>query len=368
LTKQIHIVALDVPYPADYGGAIDMYYRIKALSNLGYDIHLHCFEYGRGKQDHLNTLCKNVIYYKRKKSIFNFLKKSPFIVNTRANSELLENLKSIDAPIIFEGLHSTYFLDHEGLKGRTRIVRTHNIEHEYYAHLASQSTGWKAKFFQSESKKLAKYESKLSSASCIWTIKAGDQAYFSRYTRNSYILHPCIALSNTEASLETKSYVLFQGNLSVPENDQAVRWLCSEVFSYSDHQFIVAGKNPSENLINTVEQQGGSLIANPSHEKMSELINKARIHVLWTQQSTGVKLKLIRALQSNGHVLVNSLMVEGTDLAPICNVLNDPKEWKEAIDHKIKYPLESHAHDHRVKHLTEVFNAEKNLKRLLEKL
>ena len=46
---QLHIISFDVPYPPDYGGAIDVFYKLKALNQEGVKIHLHCFEYGRGK-------------------------------------------------------------------------------------------------------------------------------------------------------------------------------------------------------------------------------------------------------------------------------------------------------------------------------
>ena len=65
MDDQFHIVSFDVPYPPDYGGVIDVFYKIKALSELGVKVHLHCFEYGRGQQNELNKICSSVTYYKR---------------------------------------------------------------------------------------------------------------------------------------------------------------------------------------------------------------------------------------------------------------------------------------------------------------
>ena len=31
----LHVIAFDVPYPANYGGVIDVFYRVKALSEAG---------------------------------------------------------------------------------------------------------------------------------------------------------------------------------------------------------------------------------------------------------------------------------------------------------------------------------------------
>ena len=41
--KELHIISFNYPYPPSYGGIIDVYYKIKALSDLGIKIHLHCF-------------------------------------------------------------------------------------------------------------------------------------------------------------------------------------------------------------------------------------------------------------------------------------------------------------------------------------
>ena len=55
--KHLHIISFDIPYPPDYGGVVDVFYKIKALSLLGIKIHLHCFEYGRKHAAVLNELC-----------------------------------------------------------------------------------------------------------------------------------------------------------------------------------------------------------------------------------------------------------------------------------------------------------------------
>ena len=41
--RQLHIVAFDIPYPPNYGGVIDVWYKLKALHAKGIKIILHCF-------------------------------------------------------------------------------------------------------------------------------------------------------------------------------------------------------------------------------------------------------------------------------------------------------------------------------------
>ena len=108
--KHLHIVALNIPFPANYGGAIDIYYKVKALHEIGYTIHLHCFEYGRKRAEQLNSICESVHYYPRKMHWVNLLSKTPFIVKSRTSTQLLDNLIAKPFPIIYEGLQAAPFL------------------------------------------------------------------------------------------------------------------------------------------------------------------------------------------------------------------------------------------------------------------
>jgi len=135
--KTIHIISFDIPFPADYGGVIDVFFKIKTLRSLGLNIILHCYEYGRKRQEELEKYCQKVYYYERHISKTNLFKTKPYIVASRNSKELLDNLLKDNYPIIFEGLHSCFYLDEKQLKTRKKIVRTHNIEHEYYNNLAS---------------------------------------------------------------------------------------------------------------------------------------------------------------------------------------------------------------------------------------
>src|SRR5258707_923057 len=97
----LHIVALDVPWPVNYGGVVDLFYKLKALHQLGVKIHLHCFtQSGREPQDELNKYCVSVHYYLRKKNISSFSLYLPFIVKSRKNEELITNLNKDDHPVL----------------------------------------------------------------------------------------------------------------------------------------------------------------------------------------------------------------------------------------------------------------------------
>lgn len=47
MDKYLNIVSFNIPYPANYGGVIDVYYKLEALRACGVKLILHCFEYER---------------------------------------------------------------------------------------------------------------------------------------------------------------------------------------------------------------------------------------------------------------------------------------------------------------------------------
>lgn len=331
--SHIHVVSLDVPFPPDYGGVIDIYYRLKGLKALGFYVILHCFEYGRGTNHDHRAVADEVYYYPRKKSLWTNFKTAPFIVASRKSEALTNRLLQDDFPILMEGLHCTSILQDERFKDRTKWVRIHNIEWQYYEALshATKST-WKKTFFKTESKKLKKYEAELQKADALFCLSETDSAYYA--SKNCTVYNWPVGCEFEPFFAEkTEDFALFHGNLSVGENEKALRWI---IQTWSEKQLkmplVVAGKNPSVALKKFVTAfPFVTLHANPSQEVMKELIHKAEVHVLITFQSTGVKLKLINALLQGNRCIVNPLMVEGTNFDAFCEVVDDAEELANAI-------------------------------------
>lgn len=368
MSKSIHIIALDVPFPLNYGGAIDMFYRIKALHTLGYKITLHCFEYGRGEPKELEKYASKVIYYPRKKSVLDWLSSTPFIVKSRQNNLLLQNLKRDNSPIIFEGIHTTSFLTDAELKNRIKLVRCHNIEHDYYNALAQRASGLKSIFYKSEAKKLAKYEAVLSEASALLVIQNKDLEHFNKINPNTHLLPASLPEIEVTEHRIVKDYMLFHGNLSVSENDYAAQWIIQNVSTKVEGiPLIIAGLNPSIELQNLCTINGIDLRSNLSQSEMDTLVSEAKIHVLYTNQATGLKLKLLSALQSNGAVIVSSEMISGTELGEHCLIANSAHEFVKHIQDCNLEPLNADAISKRMAQLNKTYNTVNNCK-LIEQL
>lgn len=365
--KRLHIVSFDVPLPADYGGAIDVFYRLKALHELGVKITLHCYEYGRGESKELEQYADSVIYYPRRKRLMDVLDKLPFIVKSRSSRTLMQNLLLDTDPILFEGLHTTFMLNDARLKDRIRMVRTHNIEHEYYGSLAKVATGIRKKFYQSEAKKLKSYEPRLKFATHIFAIKEDDALYFKKYADNTFVLPACASVESGERE-DSLPYCLFQGNLSVPENEQGLLWLIDNVFAPYNltNSLKVAGKSPNEVIIRQCSKHGIELISNPDEVQMQQLIQQARVHVFYSDQDTGVKLKVVNALRSPGAILANIKMLRGTKFEHLCDETNTPESFVERINLHLQSPVSEIDLAKRNAFLEEHFNPIKNCRQITD--
>lgn len=354
----INIVSFDIPYPANYGGVIDVFYRIKALSELGVKIHLHCFYSDRKKSAELDKYCVSVTYYKRKKSVFNALKSLPFIVSSRRNPELEKNLKFNDYPIFFEGLHTTWLLAEDAFPDRIKMVRTHNVEHHYYKSLAKAETGFAKKmFFNSEARKLKRYEKVLEKADAIFSISDTDSAYFKKRFKNVELVPPFHPYPKPIYLEKALLYAFYHGNLTVPENCDAVRFLINEVFAYLELELVVAGKGAeSFGKSEFPETDKVRFMGDVSDEEMLDLARNASLHVLPTFQATGFKLKLIYSMLTARHVLVNSKMIEGTGAAPYCSTAETAEEFRAQILRLAYEPLDKSEFEGRINFIERAFS------------
>jgi len=331
----INIISFNVPYPANYGGVIDVFYKIKHLHKNGIKVHLHCFDYGRGKQTELEKYCETVHYYKRQTGVFSFLSLTPYIVKSRVATDLKTNLLKNDFPILFEGLHTSFLLTDNAFKTRFKILRATNIEHDYYSYLAkAEQHFFKKIYFSIEAWKAKKYEPVVQHANLILVVSKTDDVYFKQqYPNIKTVFIPCFH-SGEEIDIQRGKgdYVLYHGNLGVPENEAAALVICNEIFNTLNTPLIIAGLNPTKKLSSTINKYKNiQLVENPSESKMQELIAHAQINLLYTHQPTGLKLKLLHSLFKGRFCLANSTMLSGTTLTTLCEIADTNEAFKAKI-------------------------------------
>jgi hypothetical protein len=366
--SELHILSFDVPSPPDYGGVIDVYYKLKALKKAEVKVHLHCFQYGRKADRILNDLCVEVCYYPRKTAKSLLFNTYPYIVLSRNSPELRKRLLEDELPVLMEGIHSTYLLNDPAFASRQIIVRTHNVEHDYYENLARvEKNIFKRYYFYNEAGKLLKYENVLKKADGIAAISEPDYKHFREVHNNVFCISAFHPFDDVKIKKGRGDFAFYHGNLSIGENNEAALYLVQKVFDDLPYKLVIAGNKPSEELKKAVK--GNALIELHDYlppEKIHKLISNAQCNVLPTFQSTGIKLKLLAALHSGRACIVNTPMVENTGLEPLCIIANDPHEMKKQITNTMETDFPSHDTERRKAILSDKFSNKKNAVKLLE--
>ncbi len=369
MDKHLHIITLDVPWPADYGGVVDLFYKLVWLHKLGIKIHLHCFSGGRAPQDELDKYCDSVHYYTRKKFPAGISLPLPYIVSSRNDAELLKNLQQDSYPVLMEGVHCTWLLYKGALKNRKVFVRLHNVEYNYYRKLAANEKNFGKKiYFGIESFLLKRYEKQIAGKAVFWTVSREDEAVYRKElgARNIDFLPVFLPWHQVNTHFDKGCFCLYHGNLSVNENVRAVEWLLTEVFNNLSIPFVIAGRNPTERLGELVHRNNHCcLVANPSEKEMQDLIKKAQVNVLPSFNNTGVKLKILNALYNGKYCLVNNAGADGAGFESLCRIANTAEEFKQAVSMLYNQPYIDDNAQERQQVLDAIYNNEKNALRLI---
>jgi len=330
----LHIVSFDVPYPADYGGVMDVYFKLKALKEKGLAVALHCFHYGRSEHEQLNTLCAAVYYYPRKTGLISQLSATPYIVSSRNHPSLLEQLAKDEAPILFEGLHTTYYLGHPKLQGRKTAVRVHNLEANYYKALSKQTGNlYKKSYYHIEAQKLKYFDKRLAKADVLFCLSKKEQGHYQAIhsdARYLPVFHPFI---KRESSLikHILNQAVYFGNLAVEENIEAVGFLL-ELFNELDYPLKIAGRGADSELVKKMTNcRQVEYLGELSDSDLNRLIAESKVCCLPTPQATGIKLKWVQALFQANVIVLNQKMLVDEQFQEYCRLAENNQEWKAQL-------------------------------------
>ncbi|MDQ3278626.1 MAG: glycosyltransferase [Bacteroidota bacterium] len=336
MSDHIHIVCLDAPSPPDYGGAIDMYYKIKALGEIGKKIVLHYYNYNPVRHTRgLENYCTEIIAYRRKRFATSLPLSTPFIVKSRENKALVDRLNKDRHPILLEGLHCAGLVPL--IQNRKRIIlRMHNEEASYYRHLANTETSFlKMLYFRQESRLLANFQKQMDKHIPLACLSESDMEQCRKeYGFKRLFFLPCfLPWQSVNSQPGRGEYCLYHGNLSVSENEEAAIWLIENVFSEVPAPFVIAGKSISTKVAAKAKKHANiKLVNNPPIDEIDALVRDAHIHVLPSMNRTGVKLKLLNALLNGRFCITNQSGVMGSRIEEGVIVAETKGEWKTAIE------------------------------------
>lgn len=333
--KTLHIVSFDNPYPPNYGGVIDVFYKIKALSEIGYTLHLHCFVKEIPSEfDELKQFCKSIYFYETTQNPFHFFSALPFSVISRGNSKLGTNIAKIDAPILFEGLKTTCLVYDVRLQKHKKFLRLHNIEHNYFKGIAKSEEGFFKKMaLYWESRKFKKYETILKAFDKIFTLSEFENEIAVKYCENSFYI-PVFHGNERVLQLEGfGEYAIYHGDLNTSDNRKCVVFLI-DVFKKLPNQKLIIASGSNEDFV----QNCIGTSANIQFVKLNDfahlkaLLEKAHISISWSFQKSGTKLKAINSLYNTRFCIINENVIDDAVVADLCVMAKNEEELMFQIE------------------------------------
>ncbi len=330
--KQLHLIAFNNPYPPNFGGAIDMFYKIKALSSLGVKLYLHVFYNDRDDVSGLEHYCEKLYLYKQNRSFTNHLGMLPFIVKSRYSKALIANIKKIKAPILFESLRTCNSLIHQNFDVKT-AVRCHNIEYDYSWGLYKSENKVLHKLAHLfEGYKQKRFEGVLNKADILFNISKFENDYFSKYKNSASIYLPVFQGNETIVSKNGfGDYALYHGDLSSADNLKSALFLI-EVFKPLGKPLVIAsavGNDAIKRAISNFPNITFSKIETDT--QLMHLIQYAHINTLYSFQRSGTKLKVFTALFHGRHCMLNKNMVDDENILAICTVAEDKETYRRKV-------------------------------------
>ena len=349
--------------------------RISMFRKMGVAVHLHYFSYNeRGTPNELNQYCESIHIYERRTGRRGLSAKLPYIVASRISTELAENLRKDNHPILLEGIHCTGILPLLDLGNRKVVVRMHNDEAAYYRELArAEHSFWKKIYFRRESRLISQYTGQLPDQCLYACITAADAAHLHQEVPRAPVRYiPAFpSWQKVRGEEGAGTLCLYHGNLSVPENEEAAMWLLKKVFNRVKKPFVIAGKRPSRRLLKMAHlYQHTCLVADPTDAELNDLIRKAHINILpcFNREMTGMRLKLLHVLFEGRHCIVNEPMVRGTGLEAACHVATGADAFASVIMQLYHQPFTPEEIRLREHLLGDTFNNERNCREFIQYL
>ncbi|KAA2221495.1 glycosyltransferase family protein [Chryseobacterium sediminis] len=334
--KELHIISFNYPYPPSYGGIIDVYYKIRALSDLGIKIHLHCFvdKIPATVDPEVEESTENIFFYEKKKNPLLYFSGIPFAAAIRDSETLLKNLEKIKAPILFEGLQTTYISKLLKGKGHQLYLRHHNNETEYYKGLSlSEKNIFKKIVYRIESLKHKGYEKKLLKRfDAVFCLSGKEYNEVEIYSKNARLI-PIFHGNQLVKQLDKKgNYFLFHGDLTTADNKKALIETIDLFKTLPQYKLVVASDRASEDIKRRISAiQNITLTPIQTTEKLHNLLEDAHANILLSYQNSGTKVKLFNTLYNSRFVIINGNITDDPVLKSLCLYGADMAEIRQQI-------------------------------------
>ena len=334
MADHIHIVYKKAALSSISGDQTDLVHMVKALKEIGQNIHLHCFYPERIQLDSIAMDCQKIHAYC---STLKGHPHKPSFIKEEIN-RLKDNLMHDDAPIIFHGFYSSVLhLDFIGLEDRRILIRLLREEPAYLLNLA-KVTPWgmmKFRYLNEYIRSLGKYKQLLQKTIVVSSFSLGKKA------RNSRTISSFKGQITPFFKEGNGSFCLYFGDLSKMENEYTARWLLEHIFNKLEIPFVVAGSNPTASLEQAAHvRMHTCLVSNPSDLELSELIKKAQVVLMPSFIEQQSQDNILKSLLWGRHVLVNNKATQESAFARWMEIAETPELFRAKIESLFAQPFQ----------------------------
>ncbi|MEC0090684.1 glycosyltransferase family 4 protein [Paenibacillus macquariensis] len=340
---KILVVCSDFPYPADHGGRVDTWGRIKVLAELGWTIHLVVC----GKQVPTPSDMKVVYRYvediklcDRRSKLTDMLHVVPMQVQSR-NELRHVNIDEDYDYVLLEGDYVYPILNNPLVKHANVILRVHNDEAVYFKALARSTHNAIHKlYYHMESSKFSILQKKMrKKVDKYLFISNKEFEIFHRLypaTHSLFLPPPVTKETFLESTFDSK-HVVFIGSLFMPNNREAIVWYLEHIhplmLKEPDYKFIVAGNSRKQSLSWLDSYDLTNVIVHDTPESLDDIYKQGYLFVNPMRNGAGVKLKTIEAIQNGLPVISTSIGYEGTGLVDNEHIMvaDSPEEFYRRI-------------------------------------
>ncbi|WP_168121089.1 glycosyltransferase family 4 protein [Paenibacillus sp. HB172176] len=349
------IACSDFPYPADHGGRVDTWGRIKVLSELGWQIDLVVCGKTTPTAEEKEVVLRYVADIRlcdRRSRILDLLHPDPLQVRSRT---ALRHVK-LNGPydyVLLEGDYVYPILDNPEVRSDMAILRVHNDESIYFKALARSSSHPLHKLYYTiESGKFVRHERKLRSRidkHLFISNKEFEKFRMGNETASSRFLPPPVTSGSFRSNSFASKQVVFIGSLFMPNNREGIEWYLTHVheklLENPEYSFVIAGNSRGGSLDWLKRYNLSRVVVHDSPESLDGIYEQGCLFVNPMQNGAGVKLKTIEAIQNGLPVVSTSVGSEGTGLLHKEHIMiaDDPQKFCSSIQQLLDSKADSEA-------------------------
>lgn len=381
--NNLAILAPEAVYPANTGGRIVVFNKIKYLLKNGYNVTLFCIvdsdEEAKVQDVAMAKLGVKSYSYNRntfkKRNLINTLK-YPYAVASRDNEKLKQDLRALVEQDCLDVIDIEFpqmavnILDIDIIREKkiNIILNQHNIEYRAMKSISKAlHNPVKHAIFQFEASRLKKFEEKIYNSGLVngYTFVSMEDLRIFR-EEHPQIKIPCKVFSigaedHGDVAHRDSSNVVIVGKMSYQPNIEGVLWFYQSVWpivkkSCPDSKLYIVGKDPVESL---TEIDDKSVVVTGTVDSVEPYYANSAVVAIPIFSGGGVKTKLIEAASYGLPIITTPSGALGTNFTNEQQVIvtEDPVEFAQGIvaaldNDQHQQDLAKNAHDLFVKEYT----------------